>query len=198
MATAAARERHRGDAGGRARAAATSSVDWSVLDAVVLSTLEDKVVHRKLRSLERLELQDVRVATEQAVSRHKRSIKAIGALDLHQRLVDGLSGEALLVSASMFLDTLQDAERFFDLSFKTIKSKLGRNLDTSSSEVALRAARVTTAAADLFGSFDAARRYLRTKNFALGGATPLELLRTAEGERLVTNELHAQAESGPL
>jgi uncharacterized protein (DUF2384 family) len=50
----------------------------------------------------------------------------------------------------------------------------------------------------VLGSFDAARKYMHTRNFALGGSTPTELIKTAEGERLVLNELQAQAEGGPL
>jgi putative toxin-antitoxin system antitoxin component (TIGR02293 family) len=71
-------------------------------------------------------------------------------------------------------------------------------LDTAASERAMRAARVTTAAAEVLGSFDAARKYMHTKNFALGGSTPVDLLKTSEGERMVLNELQAQAEGGPL
>jgi putative toxin-antitoxin system antitoxin component (TIGR02293 family) len=98
----------------------------------------------------------------------------------------------------MFLDALPEVERFFELSFKTIKSRLGGTLSSGASELAMRAARVATAAVEVFGSFDAARRYMRAKNFALGGASPMDMIRTAEGERLVLNELQAQAESGPL
>jgi uncharacterized protein (DUF2384 family) len=174
-------------------------VDWERLDAVVLSTLEDRALHRSLRRLDKLELADIRPLAERVLSRQKlANPQVIAPRALHERLMHGLSGESLLVSASLFLDTLQEAERFFHFSFKTIKARLGRALDTSSSELVLRGGRATTAAAELFGGFDAARRYLRTKNYALGGAIPLELLKTAEGERLVMNELHAQAEGGPL
>ena len=62
----------------------------------------------------------------------------------------------------------------------------------------MRAARATMAAAEVLGSYDAARAYMHTRNFALGGATPAELIRTSDGERIVHNELHAQAEGGPL
>jgi Protein of unknown function (DUF2384) len=40
--------------------------------------------------------------------------------------------------------------------------------------------------------------YLRTPNFALGGAVPRDLLKTAEGEQLVLAELQAQAAGGPV
>jgi uncharacterized protein (DUF2384 family) len=53
-------------------------------------------------------------------------------------------------------------------------------------------------AGEVFGSLDQARTYLRTPNFALGGAVPRGLLKTAEGEQLVLSELQAQAEGGPV
>ena len=65
-------------------------------------------------------------------------------------------------------------------------------------ESAMRAARATMTAAEVLGSYDAARAYMHTKNFALGGATPTELVKTSDGERIVLNELQAQDEGGPL
>jgi hypothetical protein len=53
-------------------------------------------------------------------------------------------------------------------------------------------------ASELLGSPEAGRQYLRTTNFALGGVTPLGLLKTAEGEQLVLNELQTQAAGGPV
>ncbi|MDQ2778774.1 MAG: MbcA/ParS/Xre antitoxin family protein [Pseudomonadota bacterium] len=40
--------------------------------------------------------------------------------------------------------------------------------------------------------------WLHTRNCALGGATLVALLQTAEGERIVLDELQAQAEGAPL
>jgi uncharacterized protein (DUF2384 family) len=59
-------------------------------------------------------------------------------------------------------------------------------------------ARATLAAAEVFGDIDAGRTYLRTRNFALGGVAPIDLLQTAEGERIVLNELQTQADGGPV
>ena len=117
---------------------------------------------------------------------------------VHQRLIERLWGESLLISASMFLNTLADVERYFGISFKTIKARLGSTLDTAASERVMRAARATLTAAQVLGTFDAARAYMHTRNFALGGATPAELVKTADGERIVLNELQAHAEGGPL
>ena len=163
----------------------------------MLASFEDKLLLRELRALEKVELSSVWNRTEKSLQRHTRSA-ALPSLEIHRRLTEGLPGETLLMSASMFLDTLSAAEDFFHLSFKTIKSKLGRTLDVGESELVLRAARAVAAASQVLNGFDAARRYMHTRNFALGGRTPVDLLRTAEGERLVLNELHAQAEGGPL
>lgn len=188
--TAGALHRQRGRSG---------AVDWAAIDALALATLRDRALQREVRRLERLELGSVWAMTERSLRRRRQAQPAtVAPLELHRRLLEGLGGESLLVSSSMFLDTLQEAERFFHMSFKTLKSKLGRTLDTGESELALRAARVTTAAAEVLGGYDAARRYMRTRNFALGGAMPMELIQTAEGERLVLNELQAHADGGPL
>ena len=113
-------------------------------------------------------------------------------------MVAGLRGEALLISASMFLDTLADVERHFGISFKTIKARLDGTLGSAASEHAMRAARSTLTAAEVLGSLDAARAYMHSRNFALGGTTPAELVKTADGERIVLNELQAHADGGPL
>jgi putative toxin-antitoxin system antitoxin component (TIGR02293 family) len=174
-------------------------LDWSAIDAWVLSIFADKVLRNQIRRLEKFELESVWNLTERALYRHREEhLETPERLEVHRRLLEGLSGESLLVSSSMFLSSLSEAEDFFELSFKTIKSRLGKSLDTAASERAMRAARVTTAAAEVLGSFDAARKYMHTKNFALGGSTPADLLKTSEGERLVLNELQAQAEGGPL
>ena len=169
------------------------------IDARVLALFDNASLRSRLRKLDKLELASVWRLTEQALARPRGAEpQALGPIDVHRRMVEGLAGEALLVAAAMFLDNLADAEGFFDLSFKTIKSRIGGTLDTSASEKAMRAARATMMAADVLGSWDAARAYMRTRNFALGGATPAELLGTSDGERIVLDELHAQAEGGPL
>ena len=58
--------------------------------------------------------------------------------------------------------------------------------------------RACTAAAALFGTKAAGRRFMTTENFALGGATPLQMLGRPGGEAAVMTELQTQADSGPL
>jgi putative toxin-antitoxin system antitoxin component (TIGR02293 family) len=178
---------------------AAPDLDWSLIDARVLSIFADRDLLSRVRRLQKVELASVWDLTERALEKRRgERFRALAPLDVHRRVLEGLAGESLLIASSMFLDSLSEAEEFFELSFKTIKSKLGKSLDVAAGERAMRAARVTTAAAEVLGSFDAARKYLHTKNFALGGATPAELLKTGEGERLVLNALQAQAEGGPI
>lgn len=170
------------------------------VDARVRALFADASLRAKLLGLPRFDLAEAWNVMRPALERRSaaRSAVAPSALQVHQKLVEGLDGVALLMSSAMFLRTMADIEAHFEMSFKTIKSKLEGSLDTATGERAWRAARATMTAADVFGSWDAAREYMHTRNFALGGATPADLIRTADGERVVVNELHAQDEGGPL
>ena len=176
-----------------------AGLDPALIDAWVLEVFDNKALQARVRELKKVELASVWQLTEAALAQQSSlGSQPLEPMAVHRRLAAGLAGESLLVSSSMFLSTLSDAEGFFGLSFKTIKARLGHPLDTAASERALRAARVTLTAADVLGGFAAARAYMHTPNFALGGATPAELVKTGDGERLVLNELHTQAEGGPL
>ena len=175
------------------------STDRAAIDARVIALFDNVSLRSHVRKLDKVELSSVWRLTLQVLSRKATSVaEPLSPIEVHRRMLEGLAGETLLVSSAMFLSNLSDAEKFFGLSFKTIKARLGGSLDTAASERAMRAARATMTAADLLGSYDAARAYMHTRNFALGGATPAELVKTSDGERIVLNELHAQAEGGPL
>lgn len=170
------------------------------LDAISLAVITDKQLQRKVRASDKVDLREIRAQIEKTLMRYRLETRRPAAqpIDIHRRLMDGFSGEAILISSALLLDTLGEAETFFHLSFKTIKSKLGQVLEPGPSELALRMARATLAAAEVFGDIDAGRAYLRTRNFALGGVAPIDLLQTAEGERIVLNELQTQADGGPV
>jgi hypothetical protein len=73
------------------------------------------------------------------------------------------------------------------------------SMTETAAEQALRLGRIGTMAAGLMGSAEQGRHYCeRLTNFALGGTTPLKLLKTAEGEQWVLAELQAQADGGPV
>jgi len=173
--------------------------DGASVDGRLLALFEDEELQVQVRMLKKVELANVWKATQAFLLQGEaKNTQPSDPLSVHRRLVSGLAGETLLISSSMFLDTLSDAEGFFGMSFKTIKSRLGAALDTAASEKAMRGARATLTAADVLGSLDAARAYMHTPNFALGGNIPAELVKTSEGERIVLNELQAHADGGPL
>ncbi|MDP1007851.1 hypothetical protein, partial [Klebsiella pneumoniae] len=79
-----------------------------------------------VRKLDKVELASVWRLTLQVLSRKTASVaEPLSPIEVHKRLLEGLAGETLLVSSAMFLSNLADAEKFFGLSFKTIKSRLG-------------------------------------------------------------------------
>ena len=178
---------------------AVPGIDRAAIDTRVIALFDNVSLQSHVRRLDKVELSSVWRLTQQVLSRKATGVvQPLSPIEVHKRLLEGLAGETLLVSSAMFLSTLADAEKFFGLSFKTIKARLGGSLDTAASERAMRAARATMTAAEVLGSYDAARAYMHTRNFALGGATPAELVKTSDGERIALNELHAQAEGGPL
>jgi putative toxin-antitoxin system antitoxin component (TIGR02293 family) len=180
-------------------AASASPIGRSAIDARVIALLCHTGLRSQVRKLEKLELSAVWDMTQMALSRKAiDQAEPISALDIHRHLLEGLAGESLIIASSMFLNNLAEVEKHFGMSFKTIKARLGGTLDTATSEMAVRAARTTMTAAEVLGGYDAARAYMHTRNFALGGAAPVELIKTADGERIVLNELQTQAEGGPL
>lgn len=177
----------------------SSRLDRASIDARVIALFDNVRLQSKVLKLDKVELSNVWRATETALTGAQvNDAKPISPLEVHNRLIGGLAGVTLLVSSAMFLTNMSEVEDYFGITFKTIKARLDGLLDTAASEKAMRAARATMTAAEVLGDYDAAREYMHTRNFALGGATPAELVKTADGESLVLNELHAQAESGPL
>jgi uncharacterized protein (DUF2384 family) len=176
-----------------------SRLDRASIDARVLALFDNARLRSKVLNLEKVELLNVWRATEATLAAPQvKDAAPLSPLEVHNRLVVGLAGVTLLVSSAMFLTNMAEVEDYFGITFKTIKARMEGLLDTAASEKAMRAARATMTAAEVLGNYDAAREYMHTRNFALGGATPAELVKTADGESLVLNELHAQAESGPL
>ena len=150
-----------------------AAVEPASVDTVVLALFADTTLRKEVRRLPKTELSKVCDLTLQALAEQAGTSPPIGSIEVHRRLLAGLAGESLMVSAFLFLRSIAEAEDFFGLSCKTIMARLGAGLDAASSERALRSARAD----------------LHTPNFGLGGATPADLIRTAEGERIVLNEL---------
>lgn len=177
--------------------------EWrSSIDSRVLRIFNNKSLKRHLRDQGKVNFALVWALIVKAMSDDRQNAvftkPSLQQMDIHQSLIDGLPGQALLISSAMAFDSMQEALPFFEVSAKTARARLTELLPSAQGEVALRIGRVLTMAADLFGSLDMAREYLRTPNFALGGALPRDLLKTAEGEQIVIAELRTQAAGGPV
>jgi len=173
----------------------------SNIDRRLLKLFDSKSIHRVLRDQMKTNLDTIweMTAQELKASGDGRAVRmAAQPLDVHHRIVEGLPGEALYISSAMAFDSLQEALPLFSLSAKTARQRIGQVLPADEGEIALRIGRALTIAGDAFGSLEGARNYLRTPNFALGGAVPRDLLKTAEGEQLVLAEIQTQAEGGPV
>jgi putative toxin-antitoxin system antitoxin component (TIGR02293 family) len=177
--------------------------EWrSSIDQRVLRIFNSKSLKRHLRDQGKLNFAVIWALIVKAMDDDRQRAVLTHAplqqLNIHQSLIDGLPGEALVISAAMAFDSMQEALPFFNVSAKTARARLTELLPSAQGEIALRIGRVLTMAADLFGSLEAARQYLRTPNFALGGAVPRDLLKTGEGEQIVLAELQTQAAGGPV
>lgn len=173
----------------------------SGIDDRVLSLFATGGLRRLVTDPARTKFEPLWAETALAVAkllRSPRKGKTSDVMGVHRSLVKGLPGEVLYISSAMAFDSLQEALPLFDVSAKTARARIGKRLSSHESEIALRIGRVLTMAARVFDSPDMARNYLRAPNFALGGAAPRDLLKTAEGEQMVLSELQAQADSGPV
>jgi putative toxin-antitoxin system antitoxin component (TIGR02293 family) len=178
------------------------SLGRALIDHRVLRLFNNKVLKRNLRDHVKVNFAVLWSLTVKILTEDRQAAAPARApmqqLDIHQSIVEGLPGEALFISSAMAFDSMQEALPFFEVSAKTARGRVGELLPASQGEMALRIGRVLTVAWDLFGSLEIARQYLRTPNFALGGAIPRDLLKTGEGEQVVLAELQSQAAGGPV
>jgi putative toxin-antitoxin system antitoxin component (TIGR02293 family) len=116
------------------------------------------------------------------------------AFDVHESLRDGLPGSAL----SALLDNLQilprssQLEAALGVSLRTIQRKKGDAAQRLSPEQAGRAwqfAEVLARASQILGSQEAAERWLEKPAIGLNRRTPIELLATPVGVKMVDQYL---------
>jgi len=99
-----------------------------------------------------------------------------------------LSNEELASIADISPKTLQ---RYFKpAQIKKQSTRLGTRIAVSPSDRVFRAAEIMALAKEVFGEDEeAAREWLRSEQFGLGGKVPLEMLTTNLGAQLIEDEL---------
>lgn len=107
-------------------------------------------------------------------------------LEWIEALEFGLPPEAVDAAVEQGIVTRAEAEEYV-IPRRTLSHRRQKNqrLTLDESDRLSRLARLTARAIETFGSQDSATGWLREPNGGLGGAVPLELLRSGEGALLV-------------
>jgi putative toxin-antitoxin system antitoxin component (TIGR02293 family) len=116
----------------------------------------------------------------------------MSGIELHRQIEIGVPGKAI-PNLLMVLDfTREDFSDLLGRARKTLNELERRaHLSRADSDLLYRIARALVYAVSAFGETDYAVQWLKEPNEALGGAVPLKLLATVEGDEIVRAELGA-------
>ncbi|MDH4459226.1 MAG: MbcA/ParS/Xre antitoxin family protein [Nevskia sp.] len=176
------------------------AINTSLADAWVLNVLENTEVIRQVRQPGKLNLNRLRRQIDAAgiPSGNVDRSTLISSEAVHQKLPLELPGEAMTVASVLAFETLGESALFFGHSMRVARHGIGRRLDAVDGEKVIRLLRAVFIATCVLRSAKEARSYLKTPNLALGGMTPLHLLKTAEGSQQLLNELQSHMDCGPV
>jgi putative toxin-antitoxin system antitoxin component (TIGR02293 family) len=116
----------------------------------------------------------------------------LSGIELHRQIESGVPGTAI-PNLLMALDfTREDFSELLGRARKTLNELEQRaHLSRSDSDLLYRIARALVYAVNVFGETGYAVRWLKEPNEAMGGAVPLKLIATVEGDEIVRTELGA-------
>jgi putative toxin-antitoxin system antitoxin component (TIGR02293 family) len=116
----------------------------------------------------------------------------MSGIELHRQIESGVPGKAI-PNLLMALDfTREDFSSLLGRARKTLNELEQRaHLSRADSDLLYRIARALVYAVSVFGETGYAVQWLKEPNEALGGAVPLQLLSTVEGDEIVRAELGA-------
>ena len=122
----------------------------------------------------------------------ERDGPGMSGIDLHRQIEIGVPGKAI-PNLLLILDfTREDFSELLGRARKTLNELEQRaHLSRSDSDLLYRFARALVYAVNVFGETDYAVQWLKEPSEALGGAVPLKLLATVEGDEIVRAELGA-------
>jgi len=131
---------------------------------------------------------EVLVATNPNISEYI-GVSATSQLDLAKIVENGLPTESLALLKQKGLTSTEIAE--IVISPRTLKHRKARGEQLSHEETdrLVRVARIAVLAEEVFGTRDKALGWLRSTNKRIGDRTPLSMLNSDSGGRLVENML---------
>jgi putative toxin-antitoxin system antitoxin component (TIGR02293 family) len=118
--------------------------------------------------------------------------RGLSGLDLHREIDAGLPGNSIPTLLLVLDVTREDFSSLLGRTRKTLNELVERkHLSRMDSDLVFRIARAVVHAVSVFEDAAAAVDWLKEPNEALGGAAPLSLLVTVEGDEVVHAELGA-------
>lgn len=117
---------------------------------------------------------------------------AMSGIELHRQIETGVPGKAIPNLLTVLDFTREDFSDLLGRARKTLNELEQRShLSRADSDLLYRIARALVYAVNVFGETEYAVHWLKEPNEVLGGAVPLRLLATVEGDEIVRAELGA-------
>jgi putative toxin-antitoxin system antitoxin component (TIGR02293 family) len=123
----------------------------------------------------------------------------MSGIELHHEIEAGIPGEAIRTLLIVLDITREDFSGLLGRARKTLNELAQRkHLSRADSDLLYRIARAIVHTVSVFGEADYAVQWLKEPNEALGGASPLSLLATVEGDEVVHAEIGAVEHGLPV
>jgi putative toxin-antitoxin system antitoxin component (TIGR02293 family) len=123
----------------------------------------------------------------------------ISGIELHREIEAGIPGKSIPTLIIVLDMTREDFSDLLGRARKTLGDLVQRaHLSRGDSDILYRLARAIVHAVSVFQDAGYAVQWLKEPNEALGGATPLSLLATVEGDEVVHAELGAVEHGMPV
>jgi putative toxin-antitoxin system antitoxin component (TIGR02293 family) len=123
----------------------------------------------------------------------------ISGIELHREIEAGIPGKSIPTLIIVLDMTREDFSDLLGRARKTLGDLVQRqHLSRVDSDLLYRIARAIVHAVSVFEDAGYAVQWLKASNEALGGATPLSLLATVEGDEVVHAELGAVEHGMPV
>jgi putative toxin-antitoxin system antitoxin component (TIGR02293 family) len=143
-------------------------------------------------ALDLLRARGVSQPREWIEKRLERGGAGMSGIELHREIELGLPGKAIPTLLLALDFTREDFSELLGRARKTLNELEQRaHLSRADSDLLYRIARALIYAVSALGNTDYAVQWLKEPNEALGGAIPLKLLATVEGDEIVRAELGA-------
>jgi putative toxin-antitoxin system antitoxin component (TIGR02293 family) len=172
--------------------AAARMADSHDVNAVALDLLRHRVVRRRGKA-------DAALMRQWIEKRLAAGGRVMSGIEMHREIEAGIPGSAIPTLLIVLGLTREDFSDLLGRARKTLNELVQReHLSRADSDFLYRIARALVYAVSVFGDVGYAVQWLKEFNEALGGASPLSLLATVEGDEVVHAEIGAVEHGLPV